>query len=144
MVNVALLLDFFYIVVVAWSLWYLAASLNPTLEWSRCDHDFNTDSCYDPATARRCRNLGQEVFRRQCRTMEEICSEFNLTPRSSAAAGFHGWSALRGSGCYNGTTAVEVDTLTAVGRTTSVEEYWENYVLAHPGYDWSNFVSTSS
>ena len=34
-VSVGLFLAFYYNVVVSWSIWYLLASLNPSLEWSR-------------------------------------------------------------------------------------------------------------
>jgi len=47
MVTVCVLLSFFYVVVVAWSLWYMVASLQTPLPWSSCDHDFNTIHCVD-------------------------------------------------------------------------------------------------
>ena len=45
MVTVSILLSFFYVVVVSWSLWYLSASLFDPLEWGRCGHWYNTPLC---------------------------------------------------------------------------------------------------
>ena len=47
MVTVSILLSFFYVVVVSWSLWYLVASLFDPLEWGRCGHEYNTELCAD-------------------------------------------------------------------------------------------------
>ena len=45
--------------------------------------------------------------------------------------------------CFNtsldGGDYVTIETL--INRTTSVEEYWENYVLGHVGSSWDNYVS---
>ena len=48
--SVGLLFAFFYIVVVSWSVWYLAASIGLDLEWAHCGHEYNTDDCYEIAT----------------------------------------------------------------------------------------------
>ena len=82
-VSVGLLFAFFYIVVVSWSVWYLAASIGFRLEWAYCGHDYNTDDCYEIA--------------------------------ANASTG-------------------------AVGKS-SVEQYWERYVLGSDGRDWDDFVS---
>ena len=43
--------------------------------------------------------------------------------------------------CHNeSTTAIDPSPL-FINRTTSVEEYWENYVLGHVGSSWENYVS---
>ena len=44
-VSVGLFLAFYYNVVVSWSIWYLAASLSPRLEWAHCGHWYNSPSC---------------------------------------------------------------------------------------------------
>ena len=85
-VSVGLLFAFFYIVVVSWSVWYLAASIGFRLEWAYCGHDYNTDDCYEIATN------------------------------------------------------TSVSTGATVGKS-SVEQYWERYVLGSDGRDWDNFVS---
>lgn len=49
-VSVGLFLAFYYNVVVSWSIWYLAASLSPRLEWAHCGHWYNSPSCWSPTT----------------------------------------------------------------------------------------------
>jgi solute carrier family 6 amino acid transporter-like protein 5/7/9/14 len=36
----------YYNVIIAWTLYYLLYSFFPTIPWSTCDNDFNTDACY--------------------------------------------------------------------------------------------------
>lgn len=36
----------YYNVIIAWTLYYLFYSFFPTIPWSTCDNDFNTDACY--------------------------------------------------------------------------------------------------
>ena len=88
-VSVGLLFAFFYIVVVSWSVWYLAASVGLRLEWAYCGHEYNTDDCYE--------------------------IDANATVRTTGDAA-------------------------AVGKS-SVEQYWERYVLGSNGRDWDDFVS---
>ena len=88
-VSVGLLFAFFYIVVVSWSVWYLAASVGLRLEWAYCGHEYNTDDCYE--------------------------IDANATVRTTGDA--------------------------AVVGKSSVEQYWERYVLGSNGRDWDDFVS---
>ena len=43
---------------------------------------------------------------------------------------------LDNGNCYDSSTKA----LIVINRTTSAEEYWENYVLGHVGYSWENYV----
>ena len=36
----------YYNVIIAWTLYYLLYSFFPTIPWSTCDNDFNTNACY--------------------------------------------------------------------------------------------------
>ena len=39
------LLDCYYNVILAWTFYYLFASLTSELPWATCDHEWNTEKC---------------------------------------------------------------------------------------------------
>nr|AKN21423.1 slc6a-3 [Schmidtea mediterranea] len=47
MVMIAFYTDFFYNVIIAWSIYYLYASLSLILPWTICNNKWNTINCYD-------------------------------------------------------------------------------------------------
>ena len=51
MVSVGLFLAFYYNVLVSWAIWYLAASLADKLEWSQCEHWYNSPTCWSEQTS---------------------------------------------------------------------------------------------
>ena len=67
-VTIALFTDFFYNVVICWSLYYFIASFSPTLPWTSCNNSWNTETCTDAHL--KFENVSEEV--------EEI-PDFNLT-----------------------------------------------------------------
>ncbi|CAD5125285.1 DgyrCDS13529 [Dimorphilus gyrociliatus] len=46
-VLIAFYTDFFYNVIIAWSLYYFVSSFTGTLPWVRCNNTWNTKNCYD-------------------------------------------------------------------------------------------------
>lgn len=46
-VLIAFYTDFFYNVIIAWSLHFFFASFTSTLPWETCDNDWNTEHCYE-------------------------------------------------------------------------------------------------
>lgn len=44
-----MLLNFYYIVVLAWALFYLFSSFTIDLPWGSCNHEWNTGGCGGPA-----------------------------------------------------------------------------------------------
>ena len=128
-VSVACLLSFFYIVVISWAIWYLVASFSLTLAWSNCENEFNTESCFSPTKEWEClqNNNATVCENRISDKFEDMCRN---QPSSEL---------LSNGSCYDFSTK----TLITVNRTTSAEEYWENYVLGHVGYSWKKYVSNS-
>ena len=128
-VSVACLLSFFYIVVISWAIWYLVASFSLTLQWSNCENVFNSIKCFSPMKEDQClQEHGNETNYCQQKVYDnflEICKEKY----------FSSYNPSSGS-CRNSTNSSEE----IVTRTTSAEEYWDNYVLGHVGYNWDDYV----
>lgn len=47
MVIIAFFTDFYYNVILAWSLYLFFVSFTPDLPWTRCNNTWNTVDCYD-------------------------------------------------------------------------------------------------
>ena len=45
---IVVLLNFYYIIVLAWALFYLFSSFTIDLPWGSCDHEWNTGGCGAP------------------------------------------------------------------------------------------------
>lgn len=50
---IVVLLNFYYIVVLAWALFYLFSSFTIDLPWGSCDHEWNTGGCGGPFGSRK-------------------------------------------------------------------------------------------
>ena len=46
MLTVRLLVNIYYVVIQAWSLFYLGVGFTSELPWGSCDQDFTTNDCY--------------------------------------------------------------------------------------------------
>ncbi|CAH3024764.1 unnamed protein product [Porites evermanni] len=62
----------YYLVVLAWSLFYLFASFQSTLPWSHCNNEWNTPNCVD-------HNSGHNQDGEHNNTFQNVTSLFNLT-----------------------------------------------------------------
>ncbi|KAG1660676.1 Sodium- and chloride-dependent glycine transporter 2 [Nymphon striatum] len=51
-----------YSVVIAWTLLYLGSSFTDKLQWSNCDHEFNTNYCVDEVLFKECKRQNGSVF----------------------------------------------------------------------------------
>ena len=51
-VLIAFYTDFFYNVIIAWSLYYFFASFSVNLPWTSCNNTWNTPQCYDNSEPR--------------------------------------------------------------------------------------------
>ncbi|CAD5215312.1 unnamed protein product [Bursaphelenchus okinawaensis] len=73
--------DFFYNVIIAYSLHYFFSSFKPQLPWSSCKNDYNSPACYEPSWS----DLGQECSS----TPKFINSSRSLKPVSAAEEYFY-------------------------------------------------------
>ena len=62
----------YYLVVLAWSLFYLFASFQSTLPWSHCNNEWNTPNCVDHSS-------GHNQDGEHNNTFQNVTSLFNLT-----------------------------------------------------------------
>ena len=62
----------YYLVVLAWSLFYLFASFQSTLPWSHCNNEWNTPNCVD-------HNSRHNQDGEHNNTFQNVTSLFNLT-----------------------------------------------------------------
>ena len=135
-VSVGVLLSFFYNVVVSWSIWYFFASISSfPLEWSTCNHDYNSVNCYSKFQDEyQCGNGSGDnesalllFFNNSCVAIDDVCRMSDLTTSVTK--------------CVNGSVEVSPEMLLD-RKSTSVEEYWHKHVLGDAQqYNWNNFVS---
>lgn len=52
------LLNVYYIVILAWALYYLFQSFNPDLPWASCKNKWNTDKCIEDTLRKNMSSLG--------------------------------------------------------------------------------------
>nr|XP_025046718.1 sodium- and chloride-dependent GABA transporter 2 isoform X3 [Pelodiscus sinensis] len=57
---IVILLNFYYIIVLAWALFYLFSSFTIDLPWGSCDHDWNTANCVEFQKANASQNVTTE------------------------------------------------------------------------------------
>ena len=127
-VSVGLFLAFYYIVVVGWAIWYLAASLSSRLEWVHCGHWYNSPSCWSEEDSQACRDqTGGDFhyYNNTCRLLQEVCQAFGLESG--------------GAGHCRGEAGGEVEVESLYTRTTAPAEYYERFVLGNRGHGWDNF-----
>ncbi|XP_043373897.1 sodium- and chloride-dependent GABA transporter 2 isoform X3 [Dermochelys coriacea] len=57
---IVILLNFYYIIVLAWALFYLFSSFTIDLPWGSCDHEWNTENCVEFQKANTSLNMTTE------------------------------------------------------------------------------------
>uniref|UniRef100_A0A8C3EV23 Uncharacterized protein n=1 Tax=Corvus moneduloides TaxID=1196302 RepID=A0A8C3EV23_CORMO len=57
---IVILLNFYYIIVLAWALFYLFSSFTINLPWGSCDHEWNTENCLELQKANSTFNVTSE------------------------------------------------------------------------------------
>ncbi|KAJ9596183.1 hypothetical protein L9F63_027193, partial [Diploptera punctata] len=128
------LITIYYQVIIAWTIFYMAASFTSELPWGSCHHDFNTDQCYSGAENAKCLSMsnnetGDLIFHlRTCYPVAKICEDNNLT-------------FINASYCFNEGTNTEEHITKFLSRVLSSEEYFRDYALGINGADWEDFGS---
>ncbi|KAI4484192.1 hypothetical protein M0804_007648 [Polistes exclamans] len=117
----------YYMVIVAWTIFYIFASFYPNLAWAHCDNDFNSNDCYSGIQDLECQsnNTTTIFYNRTCTPINTVCQKFGYE--------------------YGNITHCLKDDNNATAfrhlykRVLSSEEYFSDYVLGIRGATWENF-----
>ncbi|CAL1676905.1 unnamed protein product [Lasius platythorax] len=126
---VILLVMVYYMIIVAWTLFYIFASFFPKLTWAYCDNDFNTNDCYSGLQDIECQKntTSNSIFyNKSCVAIQTVCSNFGYNHGGNTTHCFKSNGEAKAFGdIYN--------------RTLSSEEYFRDHVLGIRGATWENF-----
>ncbi|XP_076650810.1 sodium- and chloride-dependent glycine transporter 2 isoform X2 [Halictus rubicundus] len=124
---VILLVLVYYMVIVAWTLFYIFVSFMPKLGWAYCDNEFNSNNCYSGLQQLDCqKNDTRTIFyNKTCMPIDVVCRSFNYPDGGNVTS------------CFNGTTVTPLRQLYT--QVLSSEEYFNDYVLGLRGATWENF-----
>ncbi|GBP75098.1 Sodium- and chloride-dependent glycine transporter 1 [Eumeta japonica] len=124
------IISIYYMIIVAWTLFYTIVSFAGQLGWESCDSDYNTDFCYSGKYDNVCRenNTGtlddMRYYRRSCWTVADICIDTGFLPHTSDT-------------CLNGSEPV--NWYVNVTRILASEEYYNERVLGRGDATWENW-----
>ncbi|XP_063824362.1 sodium- and chloride-dependent glycine transporter 1-like [Ostrinia nubilalis] len=124
------IISIYYMIIIAWTLYYTIVSIAGSLDWGSCENDFNDLYCYSGAYDRDCRaqNLtGYHVetyYRGNCTAIGQICLQTGSQP-------FNATHCLEGN--------VEIPWYTNVTRILASEQYFNERVLGKGDATWSNW-----
>uniref|UniRef100_A0A1B0CZ55 Transporter n=1 Tax=Phlebotomus papatasi TaxID=29031 RepID=A0A1B0CZ55_PHLPP len=119
----------YYMVIVAWILFYLFASFTPNLGWGRCNQEYNTYKCFSGLEDATCKlnnsNAPTDLiyWNQTCVEIGTICSE----------SGFLGVNA---SFCRNSETQEDIPIRNVIHRVLASED---EYVLGIGNATWTNW-----
>ncbi|XP_053603370.1 sodium- and chloride-dependent glycine transporter 1-like [Plodia interpunctella] len=126
------IISIYYMIIVAWTLFYTIVSIIGRLDWGACDNEYNTDFCYSGIYDQDCRSRNftgvetQTYFMRDCFSIGEICTITGFQPYNE-------------SSCLNGTEIIPW--YTNVTRIMASEEYYNERVLGRGDATWENWGS---
>jgi solute carrier family 6 amino acid transporter-like protein 5/7/9/14 len=120
------LITIYYMVIIAWTIFYFFASFTDELGFGSCHNDFNTIGCYSATEDSKC--TGNETyFNYRCTLVEDICKSHDYD------------GAVNKTFCYKDDDAVHISRV--VNRTLATYEYFREYVLGLGDSTWEEFGS---
>ncbi|XP_032513127.2 sodium- and chloride-dependent glycine transporter 1-like [Danaus plexippus] len=126
------MISIYYMIIVAWTIFYTFMSIGGDLGWGSCENDYNSLYCYSGAYDSECRvnNTGNYTdltyYLQKCISIGEICQ---LT----------GFEPYDGSSCWTGNETIPW--YRNVNRTLASEEYYNERVLGRGDSTWENWGS---
>ena len=80
MLTIPTIINFYYTVIMAWSLFYMFAGFATDLPWATCGKDYNSVNCYSDTDAGRCA-ANATYWNNTCTGLEEFCAANGLVYR---------------------------------------------------------------
>ncbi|XP_077288856.1 sodium- and chloride-dependent glycine transporter 1-like [Arctopsyche grandis] len=129
------LIIMYYMIIVAWTLYYTFMSFDPNLGWGSCDHVYNTMNCYSGSYENDCKennpgtHMDQVYYNKTCTTVEDICEKFlHLKP-------------ILGDNqqCMDEDTGNTILWRKTLKRVLASEEYYNEQVLGKGNSTWEDF-----
>ncbi|CAL7937509.1 unnamed protein product [Xylocopa violacea] len=116
----------YYMVIVAWTLFYTFVSFMPKLSWAYCDNDFNTNDCYSALQEMGCQtdDPGTIFYNRSCVKAKDFCQRLGYRDGNVTY-------------CFDDDRVRPLRQLYT--RILSSEEYFNEYVLGLRGATWEHF-----
>lgn len=116
MITIPTLINFYYVVIMAWALHYLFSGFTSSLPWTKCNQSFNSDHCYSLVEAEAC--LAYQVYYiGECANSEDFCLDMNCT-----------FDPTYVDSCVNGSNDI-IKMSELFYRVSPSEEYWYYRVL---------------
>ena len=79
MITIPTIVNFQYVVVMAYAVFFMFSSMASKIPWDNCDHGYSTSHCYSLASADNCNGLNNTYFNRTCTDAVDFCSALNHT-----------------------------------------------------------------
>ncbi|XP_076229236.1 sodium- and chloride-dependent neutral and basic amino acid transporter B(0+) isoform X3 [Nomia melanderi] len=107
----------YYMVIVAWTIFYIFASFMPKLSWAYCDNDFNTNNCYSGLQQIECQKKDPNTifYNKTCMDVAEVCRSFGFNDGGNVTF------------CSNGTRTERLRDLYT--QVLSSEEYFKDAIF---------------
>ncbi|CAK1546241.1 unnamed protein product [Leptosia nina] len=124
------MISVYYMIIVAWTLYYTAVSIIGNLEWGTCYNYYNNDYCYSGEYDAGCRenNTGLATdltyYMRKCMSIADVCTMTGLQPYD-------------GKYCFDGETTVPW--YSNATRILASEQYYNGRVLGRGDSTWTNW-----
>ncbi|XP_017785462.1 PREDICTED: sodium- and chloride-dependent GABA transporter 2-like isoform X1 [Nicrophorus vespilloides] len=118
------LVTIYYMVIIAWTIFYFFASFTSELDFGSCSNEFNTNGCYSVVEDSKCGET-ETFYNKTCTSIEVICAN---------NGGYLNKTYCKGEG-----DVPEHLSKVIKDRQLATYEYFNNYVLGADEASWENF-----
>ena len=126
MLTIPVIMNFQYVVIMAYAMFFLFAGFQKILPWSTCIDDYNSPHCYSVSAASECLT-SEAYYNKSCMPGPEFCTAFNYS-YDPTNPGF----CTSERYILNASGPIPFEDVTY--RVSSSEDYWYHFVL-HLDYE---------